>query len=362
MGRDRSWAQPGGSEQETSAPALPAAAAGRPGPPLLCPSLSAFPSPRLPDPPPRPGDPGQAGLGEGRPPGHPSLCCCRCCARSFGAARQTQPQLGFLYLRVRKQTFRQANKKSRVMKPGRFTPFPRRCAAPPAARNRPGGCWGHRRIPGGGTHAVPPPRPDHHSPRGNVWDCVSIPPGWEWPQGVNEGTLGWAGEPPGSPQIAAGRVIFWDFWWRCPRGAAGHLPCAGTGVPARGLVCCDARRQFVTRLWTVTQGHGARWRKGVGYMGHPESPVALPAATASKVTSPAPPSLPSAAPPAPSWGSWCRTPTMAARAVLVPAELLAAVKATRVSGPRESGADTETGSLCQTKRFSQAVGNSSLCL
>lgn len=40
---------------------------------------------------------------------------------------------------------------------------------------------------------MPPPHPDQHSPRGNFWDCVSIPPGWEWCQGVNEGTLGRAG-------------------------------------------------------------------------------------------------------------------------------------------------------------------------
>lgn len=69
------------------APAPQAAAAGRPGPPLLCPSLSAFPSPRLPDPPPRPGGPGPGGAGRGAAPGpSPPLCCCRCCAGSFGAA------------------------------------------------------------------------------------------------------------------------------------------------------------------------------------------------------------------------------------------------------------------------------------
>lgn len=87
----------------------------------------------------------------------------------------------------------------------------------------------------------------------------------------------------------------WGFWWRCPQGASGHLPCVCRhGWHGRGLACCDARRQLATTLWPVTQGHGASRQRGV-VTGHPESPTA--GGYSKRVRSPAPPSLPSAAPP-----------------------------------------------------------------
>lgn len=79
---------------------------------------------------------------------------------------------------------------------------------------------------------MPPPHPDQHSPRGNFWDCVSIPPGWEWCQGVNEGTLGRAG-------IAADRC------W--PGAFLGFLVAVSSG-------CCGT---FAVR-WDGCHGEGAR--------------------------------------------------------------------------------------------------------
>lgn len=194
MGRDRSWAQPADSEQETSSgSASSSCRPARPFSPL--PSLLSLPLPSPARPSPAAGGT-QAGRCRERGGPRATPLCAAADVEPGGLEQRderhsTAPAgwvlLGFFwYFRVRNQTFRQANKKTRVGKSNRFTPFPR--LLPPQAESGQEGA--------GRTRTHPAPDSDHHSSRGNFWDYVSISPGWEFiPSGVK---VPWGGR--GSPR------------------------------------------------------------------------------------------------------------------------------------------------------------------